>query len=165
MTGGTSSQHNNATDVIDICNNQDLSCDSLAPIPEDFIGGVSLKTPEGNPLACGGFDQPGRCMEYLPGMDEWVEGPSMIGNRSSSAFVRLANGSYWILGGIGEENMFTSEIYVDGNFMPGPSLPKDGYITDPCATLIDEDTVFFATNRPNFRSNIIFWIIFFLMPR
>ena len=60
----------------------------------------------------------------------------MLGRRTLSAYVELSDGSFWILGGLDSEDWFTTEIYSEGVFSPGPELPTLGYNDRPCAVQV-----------------------------
>ena len=79
--------------------------------------------------------------------NDWVQGPSLLGSRLSSAAVELANGTFWIMSGLDEEDRFTSEMYQDGEFTLGPALPQEGFNSNPCAARITDTLTFYGNNR------------------
>ena len=60
----------------------------------------------------------------------------MTMNRYAPAVVELPNGTFWILSGQHTGNQYTTEIYQNGEFIPGPELPQDSYTERPCATQV-----------------------------
>ena len=70
--GGSSSY----SEILNLCpgNLPDLDCLRPARLPVATYGGVSLKTPAGIPLFCGGFDNEGQCYEYSIEENDWVIG-------------------------------------------------------------------------------------------
>ena len=99
IAGGGDSYAQDDANVADLCVEEGATCRTIADLPEVNYYGVSLRTSEGNPLLCGGKNTMGRCLEYLPQNNSWVEGPLLLGLRSQSAYVELPGGRFWILSG------------------------------------------------------------------
>ena len=61
---------------------------------------ISFRTLSGNPLFCGGEYNLGECWEYDIESDVYrnYQEP-MNGFRRSSAYVEMADGTFWIMGG------------------------------------------------------------------
>ena len=86
------------SELVELCTASGKSCLEPANFPNISVyGGSSLKTPEGNPLLCGGVNNEGGCLEFLPESNSYEEGPELLGERVDSAYVQLADGRWWIL--------------------------------------------------------------------
>ena len=88
---------------------------------------VSLATPDGNPLFCGGYRTSRDCWQFIPENNSWIAGPpELLGSRFESASVQLGNGSHWVVDSANYPDYFTSEILTgEGDFVPGPDTPGE----------------------------------------
>ena len=121
------------TEVLDL-SGQNLTCRPIRSLGTH--GGISsLKTQEGNPLACGGSYPFRTCYEYNPITNEWDNGPNLIHERISAPAVEIPNSNaiHWIAGGSSGEGFYTSEFLQDGIFVEGPELPNLGVNSYECA--------------------------------
>ena len=124
------------------------SCMSPQPFPVADRGFSSLKTINGNPLACGGNDYNSfTCWEYQPGTDSWTEGPDLLYYRADSPSCQVIGDNYWVLGGSSKTD--TSEVYLaeSGIFTEVPTIPDlEHYRGDvySCSTKISDDLSFYA---------------------
>ena len=144
------------------------TCTFPRDLPSPRYGLSSLKTRDGNPLACGGREDNSltageasqRCYEYNPNNDNWdsgLFGPSLRHPRYFSPTAEIANGDYWVAG-IGypfqvnefdEFQDFSSEVFQDGSFVSGPDLPSPdfSFFESPCAARISDDRTFYSDGR------------------
>ena len=116
-----------SAELVDLCNDGQSTCLEPSSLPFPNENGVSLRTPSGNPLFCGGENDPGHCFQYELQSNTWINGPDMIGQRCSSATVEIRPGVFWILSGKASIDQDTSEYYINGGFVSGPNLPTEGY--------------------------------------
>ena len=135
-----------STELVDLCYDASLNCSEPVDLDDYSYLGVSLKTPDGWPLFCGGYTD-GECQFNNPDINAWYGGPDMIGKRLDSAYVELPNQTYWILSGRDEVDAVTTEYYSDGRFVEGPELPMEGYNENPCAAQLSDDLTFFANDK------------------
>ena len=149
MTAGYSEDEGSSevsSELIDLCGCTDCgTCIQPVDAPMANIDGITLRTPEGNPLICGGDRLDRECYEYQPETNSWVQGPSTIGNREGSATVEVSEGKFWILSGM--TDAYTSEIYENGEFSTGPNLPIVGDNAYPCAAKVNESTIFYGNDN------------------
>ena len=148
ITCGQDTFQTSDTEVIDLSGNN-LSCSKPPDYPRATYGQSSLKTPSGNPLACGGEYMTTECWEYRPMEDTWVRGPDLNLGRKHTPAVRISGGDYWLPGSYYSNAVDTSEIYVSTNnsFVFGPQLPDDSLNQFPCAVRITDDLSFVANER------------------
>ena len=134
------------TEIVDLCSDGVNTCSAPPFLPDDtmVIEGVSLRTPEGNPLFCSSEDSAQTCLEYVPESGSWMPGPDMMGNRVGSAVAELPNDRFWILSGNQYGDQYSTEYYEDNTFISGPRITDEGYDFYPCAVQISDDLTFFA---------------------
>ena len=109
-------------------------------------GGISsLKTLDGNPLACGGQPSYRHCYEYDPARMEWIDGPSLIDPRSSAPSAELRSSSlYWVASGANNGGRTSSEFFANGAFVEGPAIPEAVTTGWPCAAALSVDSAVLA---------------------
>ena len=140
-----------SVELIDLCLDDDVTtCIQPQDLSRGGDDGISLRTPTGTPLFCKGYHDIG-CYEYDPSSNTWNERSPTLGSRyEGAATVELPDNRFWILGGTqGDE--YTTEYYVNGQFVEGPALPEeigDSYF--PCAASIDADLTFYSNEVNKF---------------
>ena len=153
MSGGCSdiSCEETSSEFLDLCHDDDSGepCTPPPSMPGRGYSGVSLKTPDGNPLFCGGHYHNGRCYEYVHEIGAWRDGLDLLSAREDSAFTARSDGGFWVLSGLVDNDPYTSEVYEVGSFSLGDVLPQDGYERDcgPCAVRVSDDVTFFANTK------------------
>ena len=124
VAGGQYIEQLSSSELIDL-SGVGNGCIRPDDLPAPATGMSSLKTPAGNPLACGGSYHDDSCLEYVPSETRWIPGPNLLFERRNSPTVQLANGSYWMLCSALGTGIATSEIYEDGVFRQVPGPPCD----------------------------------------
>ena len=147
VTGGRNSQTYATSELIDL-NGRNITCSPPADLPAPNQGMSSLKTDDGNPLACGGFDNDMGCWEYIRREDRWQQGPNLMYERTFSPAVKVANDMFYILSAsdYSSNGIFNSEVYSNDFFSLGPPVPADVDNRHPCAAAISETLIFFAND-------------------
>ena len=130
--------------MIDLSGNG-KTCAALPDFPNGLTQGVStLLTASGDPLVCGGYPTLYECFSLNSSTNRWEVGPELLYERYYSPSVELPGGRYWVANSNGYNGVGNSEIYQNGEFVPGPPVPVLGLNGRPCAVKISDDEIFFA---------------------
>lgn len=95
---------------------------------------VALRSPIGGLvgdklIVCGGSPSPRqvsrKCYQLVPRGKKWQEIASMHDERYLAASALTPDGNLWVTGGGGDHGRSDSEIFEDGQWVPGPSLPRN----------------------------------------
>ena len=140
--GNTDGNHQ-ATEVIDLQSNSDVTSTSFGQIPSkrwDAVGGLLGSTP----ILCGGEDYPNYYDSCFTMKDsQWTQTHKMTTKRSWSASVQLNATALWILGGLNGDSRLRSSEFVGLNSTigkPGPTLP---YTLDShCAVKFSKNIIY-----------------------
>ena len=108
-------------------------------MPSGNVRGVTARTADGHPLVCGGEYTPFSCLEYVPASQSWIDGPALLYDRDNAGGTELPDGTFWFISG---NSQTTSELYVNGEFVEGPSLADITTSSYMCATPISDVLTF-----------------------
>ena len=116
-------------------------CATLAPYPLQLFGSIIMEY-EDRPMICGGSPATAACHRFNPATNIWESGFNMLNSRHSSSTASLSCNEQWIIGGVlgDSQPTFTSEIFKDGVFRPGPDLPEP--MSEGCAVTINSTHIF-----------------------
>jgi len=148
VVGGCSVTNNQT--IIQIANKEE-TC-SIAPLPGEGVChyDYTLNYLDGMLLACGGTPNPGKCLEYDPDNNVWIDAATLQVDRMGSASVVIDNEMY-IIGGYGSNNTieiisFNPDTMTYDSSLETERFPYEVTCKD-CMVLSDSDTILTLTSR------------------